>query len=109
MRDELIMPKTKKTTDPIANLAQKPAYSPDLIALPPIFTDTDRRKRVEAALPAVESLLMAVQNRKHIPGLAYGVVLDGELIAAKGLKRGVRQRRPADRGRGVAKPDQPWD
>jgi CubicO group peptidase (beta-lactamase class C family) len=54
----------------------------------PRFTDPGRRAALESALPEVEKVFEDHRRRRGIPGLAFGVVIDGELVAAKGL--GVR-------------------
>jgi CubicO group peptidase (beta-lactamase class C family) len=54
----------------------------------PRFTDPARRKALEAALGEVEKVFENHRRQRGIPGLAFGVVVDGDLVAAKGL--GVR-------------------
>ena len=50
-------------------------------ALPePNFTQPDRRERLLAACPALEPIFRAQAEQRHMPGVAYGVVVDGELI-----------------------------
>lgn len=53
--------------------------------LPPAaFADPQRRARLRQALPAVEEMLRAHVSENDIRALAAGVVLDGELVFAKG-------------------------
>ena len=52
------------------------------------FTDPDRREALEAALPEIERIFDDHRRRQGIPGVAFGVVIDGDLVLAKGL--GVR-------------------
>lgn len=52
---------------------------------PPTFTDVDRRSRVEAVLPEVDSLFGDLAKSQHLPGVIYGVILDGQLIHARAL------------------------
>ena len=54
----------------------------------PRFTDPGRRAALEAALPALETIFENYRTERGIPGLAYGVVIDGDLVVTKGL--GVR-------------------
>ncbi|MFN8491462.1 MAG: serine hydrolase domain-containing protein [Caldilineaceae bacterium] len=54
----------------------------------PHFPATDRRSRILAACPALEPIFRRQAEQRHIPGVAYGVVVDGELIFTQGL--GVR-------------------
>ena len=51
----------------------------------PEFPDTERAARVRATAPAVDSIFRAWAEREHLPGLAYGVVLDGDLVYATGF------------------------
>lgn len=44
------------------------------------FADPDRRARLERAIPAVDSLFRAFAERSRVPGIAYGVIIDGELV-----------------------------
>lgn len=52
---------------------------------PPAFTDPARRQRVEAVLPELDALYADLLTSKHLPGVVYGVVLDGELIHLRAL------------------------
>lgn len=52
---------------------------------PPTFTDADRLKKLEPAFPIVEKLFRDVAEKRHIPGMAYGIVLDGKLVYSGGL------------------------
>jgi CubicO group peptidase (beta-lactamase class C family) len=47
---------------------------------PPVFTQTDRSERVRAATHVVDSLYRSFAERRRLPGLVWGVVVDGELI-----------------------------
>lgn len=44
------------------------------------FADPDRRAKLERALPAIDSLFRAFAERSRVPGIAYGIVIDGELV-----------------------------
>lgn len=48
-------------------------------AEPPRFTDPGRRQKLEQAFPAVDRLMEEFTRREHVPGAAWGVVIDGEL------------------------------
>ncbi|MBO0933706.1 serine hydrolase domain-containing protein [Fibrella aquatilis] len=63
----------------IAAHAQLPAPTPT-----PATSTTDRLARIRAALPVVEKLYRDYAVQRHIPGLGFGVVVDGELIFGAG-------------------------
>lgn len=49
---------------------------------PPVFTDPDRLKQLEATFPVIDKLYKEYAAKRNFPGLAYGVVVDGKLIYA---------------------------
>ncbi len=63
----------------IGGLALLILLSRDLAAQP-----AGRREQVRAAAPVVERIFRAHAAARHLPGLAWGVVLDGELVIAGG-------------------------
>ena len=46
----------------------------------PEFTDADRSARVAETATVVGSMFRAHAEREHLPGFAYGVMLDGDLV-----------------------------
>ena len=46
---------------------------------PPQFTDPQRVKKLEAAMPEVDRILHSYATEKKIPGMVWGVVIDGRL------------------------------
>lgn len=52
---------------------------------PPAFADPARRQRVESLLPEVDRIYAELAAKEHLPGVVYGVVLDGELIHSRAL------------------------
>jgi CubicO group peptidase (beta-lactamase class C family) len=63
----------------------------------PRFTAPDRREKLAAAFPEIERYLAGRMAADHLPGLAFGVVVDGELVFGKGLGvRDVGSGAPAD-------------
>jgi len=48
----------------------------------PAFVDPDRGKRLGAGLEQLDELFGRFREEHRIPGLAYGVVIDGELVKA---------------------------
>jgi CubicO group peptidase (beta-lactamase class C family) len=55
---------------------------------PPRFEDPDRVSKLMQALPQIETMMRERMAELHIPGLSYGVIIDGKLVLTKGL--GVR-------------------
>ncbi|CAN5535532.1 hypothetical protein BH10CHL1_BH10CHL1_38320 [soil metagenome] len=54
---------------------------PNLPDLPiPHFTAADRRARLFDACPTLAPIFRKQAERRHMPGVAYGVIVDGELI-----------------------------
>jgi len=51
----------------------------------PAFTDPNRKQAIEAVLPEVDKLFADFFQTEHLPGLVYGVVLDGDLIHSGAL------------------------
>ena len=52
----------------------------DSTLAPPIFNDAGRRDRLLEQMPATDKLFSELVQQAHIPGAAYSVILDGELI-----------------------------
>jgi len=51
----------------------------------PAFTDPDRAEKVAATAATVDQKFREYAERQHMPGFAYGVVLDGQLIYSEGF------------------------
>ena len=51
----------------------------------PVFTDLDRAEKVRATEGTVDQKFREYAERQHMPGFAYGVVVDGELVYAAGF------------------------
>jgi CubicO group peptidase (beta-lactamase class C family) len=58
------------------------------IATPATFTDPDRLAKIQRTMPVVDSIMRAFAARTRVPGIAYGVIVDGKLlhVAAQGLR-----------------------
>jgi CubicO group peptidase (beta-lactamase class C family) len=52
---------------------------PPFKAPPPTFTDQARRTKLAGAFPDVDRIVSEFATRNHIPGAAWGIVIDGEL------------------------------
>jgi len=48
--------------------------------VPARFTDPDRATRLVAAVPAIDSLFRDFATRSHVPGIAWGLLIDGRLV-----------------------------
>lgn len=46
----------------------------------PTFTDPDRLNKVKQVLPTLQNYFQNVFEQNHFPGLAYGLIVDGQLI-----------------------------
>jgi CubicO group peptidase (beta-lactamase class C family) len=57
---------------------------------PPRFTDPDRVKKLESAMPEIDRIFRAYATEKKIPGLIWGVVIDNRLAHVESF--GVRDR-----------------
>src|ERR1700738_201566 len=57
---------------------------------PPRFTDPERVRKLESALPEVDQIFRRFAADKKIPGMVWGVVIDGRLAHVESV--GVRDR-----------------
>lgn len=48
-------------------------------AAPPQFTDPDRRAKLERAFPEIDRLFEKYAAENHVPGAAWGIIIDGQL------------------------------
>jgi CubicO group peptidase (beta-lactamase class C family) len=78
-------------------LLAAPAGAQESLAPAPRFTDPARVEKLTRALPAVDSVMRAFMERSRVPGIAYGVIVDGRLlhVAAHGV-RDVTAKAPVD-------------
>lgn len=65
--------------------ALKSAPSDPIAHQPVTFTDADRAGKVKATAAAVEGIFKKFFEDRHLPGLVYGVVLDGALVYSGGF------------------------
>ncbi|MDF2431720.1 MAG: hypothetical protein JWP44_1351 [Mucilaginibacter sp.] len=52
---------------------------------PPVFTDADRLKKIEATYPVIDQLYKDYAEKNHWPGMVYGIVVDGKLVHTGGM------------------------
>ena len=62
---------------PAAARAQVPGESSR--AAPATFADPLRLAKLSTAFPRIDSLMHAFAERSRVPGIAYGIVVDGRL------------------------------
>ena len=74
-------------TAPPANVRASQAAAADAYPAPR-FADPERRARLETALANIEPAIREEMQRMRAPGLAWGVVIDGDLVRSGGI--GVR-------------------
>lgn len=66
-------------------------------AAPATFADPQRLEKLSAAFPRVDSLMHAFAARSRVPGIAYGIVVDGRLVhAGTAGYRELASRAPVD-------------
>jgi len=67
------------------------------VARAPDFADPDRLAKLSAALPEVDRLMRGFAERSRVPGIAYGIIVDGRVVhvGTSGL-RDVASRAPID-------------
>ena len=75
---------------------------PTFKAPPPRFTDPERRTKLAGGYAEVDRIFSEFVTRSHVPGAAWGIVVDGELAHSRrdGLSR-RRSRRRRSRRHGV--------
>lgn len=80
----LLSCETKQSTDPIA---ERPSNSYSDSYKPPVFTSDDRVEKIKNIAPEIQKLIEDHAKAENIPGIAYGIVVDNELVlsAATGL------------------------
>ena len=78
----LLLSGCEKSNNSTSN-AKDVAYTDNY--LPPVFTDSSRLTKIKAVLPAVDKIFREYFNKEHFPGLAYGLVVDGQLVYSNSL------------------------
>ena len=51
---------------------------------PPVFTDAERLKKIEATYPVLDQLYKDYAEKSHWPGMTFGIVVDGKLVHTGG-------------------------
>jgi CubicO group peptidase (beta-lactamase class C family) len=64
---------------------------------PPEFTDPQRVAKLESAFPEIDHLFREFAERSRVPGIAYGIVIDGRLSHSGAVGyRDARAKAPVD-------------
>ena len=68
-------------------IAASTAYASDAYP-PPRFTDPDRARKLESVMPQVDQIFRDYMGAQKIPGMVWGVVIDGRLahVGTAGLR-----------------------
>ncbi len=79
---------------------ERPPAAPTRSAVPAAdFADPGRREALMTAVPAIDSLFRAFGERARVPGIAWGLLIDGELVhAGTAGFRELETRTPVDTG-----------
>lgn len=54
--------------------------TPSWVAPPARFADADRRSKLARAYPEIDAKVRAFLARENVPGAAWGIIVDGELV-----------------------------
>jgi len=65
---------------PLVAQAASAEEAPDYVAPPAKFVDPSRLERLATAFPAIDHLMQQFTVREHVPGAAWGIVVDGRLV-----------------------------
>lgn len=86
----LLLPTVPLLWSMAASAAGAAEASPEtgFIAPPAQFIDAARSERLGAAFPAIDQLMKDFLTREHVPGAAWGIVVDGKVahIGTSGLR-----------------------
>ncbi|CAM3057997.1 beta-lactamase [Legionella steigerwaltii] len=48
--------------------------------LPPVFTESNRLAEIQTTFPIIDKMYQQYAEKNHVPGYAYGIILDGRLV-----------------------------
>ena len=51
----------------------------------PVFEDATRLQKIEKTFPAIEKIFQDYAVARQLPGVAFGIILDGKLVFSKGM------------------------
>lgn len=61
-------------------IAETAAMQYDSSYQPAVFTDTARTEKIEQVFPVIDKIFRDYADSNHLPGVAYGLVVDGKLV-----------------------------
>jgi len=61
-----------------------PAFSKSQTYQPPVFSDKDRVAKIKTAIPVVEKLYREYAEKNNFPGMAFGLIVDDQVIYSDG-------------------------
>ncbi|WP_392536449.1 serine hydrolase domain-containing protein [Legionella sp. 227] len=64
----------------LATLFPLVAHSENNSYLPPVFTQNNRLAAIQATFPVIDKMYQKYAEENHVPGYAYGIILDGRLV-----------------------------
>ncbi|MBW3656983.1 MAG: beta-lactamase family protein, partial [Gemmatimonadetes bacterium] len=77
-----------------------PALCATLALMPPAHAqDPQRLAKLSAAFPEIDRMMEGFAERQHVPGIAYGIVVDGRVVhVGTAGHRDIAARAPVDTG-----------
>ena len=72
----------------LPTLAEAQTRGASSVAPPARFADPQRLAKLSAAFPEIDRVMRAFAERSRVPGIAYGIIVDGRLVHVG--TRGVR-------------------
>ena len=63
---------------------QTPSINPNAAYQPPYFADADRAQKIQTLFPLIEKIYREYAVKNHLPGYAFGVMVDGKLVYSGG-------------------------
>jgi len=74
----LIFTSCERKKETTFNIPSKVAFIKDYQA--PYFPDSNRLEKIRVAFPVIEQIFKDHQEKNHFPGVAFGLVVDGQLM-----------------------------
>ena len=62
------------------NKAESPSHANSATYKPPVFANDERAEKIKDIAPQIHKLIEEHAKNRNIPGIAYGIVVDNELV-----------------------------